>query len=34
MVFGDDGAVHEIGTVSGSLSSGYTVSLAVPVKTA
>ncbi len=34
MVFGDDGGVHEIGTVSGSVSSGYTVTLAVPVKTA
>ena len=32
MVFGDDGGVHEIGTVSGSASAGYTVTLAVPVR--
>ena len=32
MVFGDDGGVHEIGTVSGSLAAGYTVTLAVPVQ--
>jgi len=34
MVFGDDGAVHELGTVSGTVSGGLTVELAVPVKTA
>ena len=32
MVFGDDGGVHELGTISGDLSSGLTVELAVPVK--
>lgn len=32
MVFGDDGGVHEIGAVDGSLGAGYTVTLAVPVK--
>ena len=31
-VFGDDGGVNELGTVSGSVSSGLTVELAVPVK--
>ncbi len=31
MVFGDDGGVHEIGTISGSTEGGYTVMLAVPV---
>ena len=30
-VFGDDGGVHELGTISGSVSSGLTVELAVPV---
>jgi protocatechuate 3,4-dioxygenase beta subunit len=30
-VFGDDGAVHEIGTVTGDASSGYTLALRVPV---
>ena len=33
-VFGDDGGVHELGTVSGSAASGLTVELAVPVRTA
>jgi protocatechuate 3,4-dioxygenase beta subunit len=33
-VFGDDGGVHELGTVTGSVASGFTVELAVPVKTA
>ena len=32
-VFGDDGGVHELGTMSGDLSSGLTVELAVPVTT-
>ncbi|ADP83735.1 intradiol ring-cleavage dioxygenase [Pseudofrankia inefficax] len=32
-VFGDDGGVHELGTVTGSTTSGYTVSLAVGVDT-
>ena len=32
MVFGDDGGIHEIGTVSGSVAAGYTVTLAVPVQ--
>jgi protocatechuate 3,4-dioxygenase beta subunit len=32
MVFADDGGIHEIGTVSGSASAGYTVTLAVPVQ--
>ncbi len=31
MVFGDDGAIHELGTISGSVASGLTVELAVPV---
>jgi protocatechuate 3,4-dioxygenase beta subunit len=31
-VFGDDGGVHELGTVSGDVSSGMTVELAVPVQ--
>jgi len=30
-VFGDDGGVHELGTVTGSVSGGMTVELAVPV---
>jgi protocatechuate 3,4-dioxygenase beta subunit len=33
-VFGDDGGVHELGTISGSVAAGLTVALAVPVKTA
>ena len=32
-VFGDDGGVHELGTVSGNVAAGLTVALAVPVKT-
>jgi len=32
-VFGDDGGVHELGTISGDPSSGLTVELAVPVTT-
>jgi protocatechuate 3,4-dioxygenase beta subunit len=32
MVFSDDGAVHELGAISGSVSSGLTVDLAVPVR--
>jgi protocatechuate 3,4-dioxygenase beta subunit len=31
MVFGDDGAIHELGTISGSVAGGLTVELAVPV---
>ena len=31
MVFRDDGAVHELGTISGSVASGLTVELTVPV---
>jgi protocatechuate 3,4-dioxygenase beta subunit len=31
-VFADDGGVHELGTMSGSVGSGLTVELAVPVK--
>jgi protocatechuate 3,4-dioxygenase beta subunit len=31
-VFGDDGGVHELGTVSGTIEQGLTVELAVPVK--
>ena len=30
-VFGEDGGVRQLGTISGSLESGYTVELAVPV---
>lgn len=30
-VFGDDGGVHELGTISGTVASGLTVELAVPV---
>ncbi len=30
-VFGDDGGVHQLGTVTGDLSNGYTVQLTVPV---
>ncbi|QKE85762.1 3,4-dioxygenase subunit beta [Arthrobacter sp. NEB 688] len=33
MVFGDDGGVHQLGTVSGDTSSGYTVALTAPVDT-
>ena len=33
-VFGDDGGIHELGTVSGSVASGLTVELAVPVRVA
>ena len=33
-VFGDDGGVHELGTISGNVAGGLTVALAVPVKTA
>ena len=32
-VFGDDGAAHQLGTVTGSVGSGLTVALAVPVDT-
>jgi len=31
MVFGDDGGVHQLGTISGSIQDGLTVELAVPV---
>jgi protocatechuate 3,4-dioxygenase beta subunit len=31
MVFGDDGGVHELGTVNGSAAEGYTVALTAPV---
>jgi protocatechuate 3,4-dioxygenase beta subunit len=31
-VFGDDGGVHELGTVTGSVADGLTVALSVPVK--
>ena len=31
MVFGDDGGVHQLGTMSGSVADGLTVELAVPV---
>jgi len=33
-VFGDDGGVHEIGSVAGDVSSGMTVALTVPVRKA
>jgi protocatechuate 3,4-dioxygenase beta subunit len=33
-VFGDDGGVHELGTISGDVSSGLSVELAVAVRTA
>jgi protocatechuate 3,4-dioxygenase beta subunit len=33
MVFGDDGGVHELGTVTGDVTNGMTVTLAVPVRT-
>ena len=32
MVFGDDGGIHELGTITGDVSSGMTVALTVPVK--
>ncbi|QIM21666.1 intradiol ring-cleavage dioxygenase [Phycicoccus sp. HDW14] len=32
-VFGDDGGVHQLGTVSGSVSAGYAVALTAPVDT-
>jgi protocatechuate 3,4-dioxygenase beta subunit len=32
MVFGDDGAIHELGTISGDVAGGMTVALTVPVK--
>jgi hypothetical protein len=31
MVFGDDGGVRQLGTVTGSADAGFTVELAVPV---
>jgi protocatechuate 3,4-dioxygenase beta subunit len=31
MVFGDDGGIHELGAVTGSVAEGFTVRLAVPV---
>jgi hypothetical protein len=31
-VFGDDGGVHELGTVTGDVASGKTVALTVPVR--
>jgi protocatechuate 3,4-dioxygenase beta subunit len=34
IVFGDDGGIHELGTISGGIASGLTVELAVPVRTA
>ena len=34
MVFGDDGGVHELGTVTGDVAGGMTVALAVPVRKA
>jgi protocatechuate 3,4-dioxygenase beta subunit len=33
-VFGEDGGARQLGTVSGSVDAGYTVTLAVPVQTA
>jgi protocatechuate 3,4-dioxygenase beta subunit len=33
-VFGDDGGIHEIGTITGSVADGMTVALAVPVRSA
>jgi hypothetical protein len=32
MVFRDDGAVHELGTMTGSIANGLTVTLPVPVR--
>ena len=34
MVFGNDGGVHELGTITGSAPGGLTLGLAVPVQTA
>jgi protocatechuate 3,4-dioxygenase beta subunit len=34
MVFGNDGGIHQIGAISGSIADGLTVELAVPVRTA
>ena len=34
MVFGDDGGIHELGTITGDVSSGMTVALTVPVRSA
>jgi protocatechuate 3,4-dioxygenase beta subunit len=34
MVFGEDGGARQLGTVSGSVDAGYTVTLAVPVQSA
>jgi protocatechuate 3,4-dioxygenase beta subunit len=34
MVFGDDGGVHELGTVTGRVAGGLMVDLPVPVRTA
>jgi hypothetical protein len=31
MVFGDDGGIHQIGTVSGSADAGYAVALTIGV---
>ena len=31
--FGDDGGIHELGTVTGDTTNGMTVLLAVPVRT-
>jgi hypothetical protein len=33
MVFGEDGGVRQLGTISGSVADGLTVDLAVPVAT-
>jgi hypothetical protein len=33
MVFRDDGAAHQLGTVEGDATQGYTVTLEVPVTT-
>jgi protocatechuate 3,4-dioxygenase beta subunit len=33
-VFGDDGGIHELGTISGNVAAGLTVELAVPVRAA
>jgi hypothetical protein len=32
-VFGDDGGIHELGTVTGDVTNGFSVSLAVGVDT-
>ena len=34
MVFGNDGGVHQLGTITGSASNGLKVALSVPVQTA